>query len=61
MQSPIPLGINDNIYREFTNSKMPNFVFFSLSECKKRKCRSHGKRKMATFVKFVQKNAKILL
>ena len=46
MQSPFPLGLNDNIYHEGNISKMPDFdVFFSVLECKKRKSRSHGKRK----------------
>ena len=46
LQSPFPLGFNDNIYHEGKISKMPDFdVFFFLLECKKRKSRSHGKRK----------------
>ena len=46
MQSPFPLGFNDNIYHEGNISRMPDFdVFFSVLECKKRKSRSHGKRK----------------
>ena len=28
MQSPFPLGLNDNIYKEGYNSKMPNFDAF---------------------------------
>ena len=59
LQSHFPLGFNDNIYHEGNISKMPDFdVVFSLLECKKRKSRSHGKRKMATLsAKFVLKNA----
>ena len=45
MQSPFPLGFNDNIYHEGNISKMPDFDFFSVLEYKKRKSRSHGKRK----------------
>ena len=46
MQSPFPLGFNDNIYHEGNISKMPDFdVFFSVLECNKRKNRSHSKRK----------------
>ena len=46
LQSPFPLGFNDNIYHESNISKMPDFDgFFSLLECKKRKSRSHGERK----------------
>ena len=46
MQSPFPLGFNDNIYHEGNIYKMPDFdVFFSVLECKKRKSRSYGRRK----------------
>ena len=45
MQSPFPLGFNDNIYHEGNISKMPDFDVFSVLECKKRTSRSHGKRK----------------
>ena len=45
MQSPFPLGFNDNIYHEGNISKMPDFDVFCVLECKKRKSRSHGKRK----------------
>ena len=47
MQSPLPLGFNNNIYHEGNISKMPDFsVFFcSVLECKQRKSRYHGKRK----------------
>ena len=45
LQTPFPLGFNDNIYHEGNLSKMPNFDVFSLLECRKRKSRSHGIRK----------------
>ena len=45
MQLPFPLGFNDNIYHEGNFSEMLNFDVFSVSECKKRKRISHGKRK----------------
>ena len=45
LQSPFPLGFNDNIYHEGNISKMPDFDVFSVLVCKKRKSRSHGKRK----------------
>ena len=45
LQSPFPLGFNDNIYHEGNISKMPDFDVFSVLEYKKRKSRSHGKRK----------------
>ena len=37
LQSPFPLGFNDNIYHEVNISKMPDFDMFSFFECKKRK------------------------
>ena len=43
MQSPFPLGFNDNINHEGNISKMPDFDVLSVLECKKRKSRSHGK------------------
>ena len=49
LQSHFPLGFNDNIYHEGNISKMPDFdVFFFVLECKKRKSRSHGKRKIGS-------------
>ena len=45
MQSPFPLGLNDNIYHEGNISKMPDFDVFLFWKFKKRKIRSHGQRK----------------
>ena len=45
LQTPFPLGFNDNIYHEGNISKMPDFDRFSLLEIRKRKSRSHGIRK----------------
>ena len=45
LQTPFPLGFNDNIYHEGNISKMPDFDVFSLLEIRKRKSRSHGLRK----------------
>ena len=45
LQTPFPLGFNDNIYHEGNISKMPDFDVFSLLEIRKRKFRSHGIRK----------------
>ena len=42
LQTPFPLGLNDNIYHEGNISKMPDFDVFSLLEIRKRKSRSHG-------------------
>ena len=41
LQTPFPLGFNDNIYHEGNISKMPDFDVFSLLEIRKRKSRSH--------------------
>ena len=45
LQTPFPLGFNDNIYHEGNISKMPDFDVLTLSESRKRKSRSHGIRK----------------
>ena len=45
LESPFPLGFNDNIYHEGNISIMSDFDVFSVLECKKRKSRSHGQRK----------------
>ena len=45
LQTPFPLGFNDNIYHEGNISKMHDFDGFSLLEIRKRKSRSHGIRK----------------
>ena len=45
LQTPFPLGFNDNIYHEGNISKMSDFDVFSLLEIRKRKSRSHGIRK----------------
>ena len=42
LQTPSPLGFNENIYHEENISKMPNFDVFSLLAFRKRKSRSHG-------------------
>ena len=45
MQSPFPLGFNDNIYHEGNISKMPDFDgFFSVLERKTHKSRSQDNR-----------------
>ena len=49
LQSPFPLGFNDNIDHEGNISKMPDFDAFSLLDIKKRNKRSHGKRKNGNF------------
>lgn len=49
LQTPFPLGFNDNIYHEGNISRMPDFDIFSLLECRKRRTRSHGTRKNGNF------------
>ena len=49
LQTPFPLGFNDNIYYEGNISKMPDFDAFSLLDIKKRYKRPHGKRKNGNF------------
>ena len=49
LQTPFPLGFNDNIYHEGNISKMPDFDAFFLLDIKKRNKRSHGKRKNGKF------------
>ena len=46
LQTPYPLGFNDNIYHEGNFSKMPDFDVFSLLEFRKRTARSYGIKKM---------------
>ena len=46
LQTPFPLGFNDNIYQEGKISKISDFNIFSLLECRKRETRFHGIRKM---------------
>ena len=45
LQTPYPLGFNDNIYNEGNFSKMSDFDVFSLLEFRKRTARSHGIKK----------------
>ena len=45
LQTPHPLGFNDNIYHEGNISRLPDCDVFSLLDIRKRNNRSHGKRK----------------
>ena len=45
LQTPHPLGFNDNIYHKGNISRLPDFDVFSLLDIRKRNNRSHGKRK----------------
>ena len=49
LQTPFPLGVNDNIYHEGYISKIPDSNAFSLLDIRKRNKRSHGKRKNGNF------------
>ena len=49
LQTPFPLGFNDNIYHEGNISKMPDIDAFSLLDIKKPNKRSHGKCKNGNF------------
>ena len=53
LQTPFPLGFNDNIYHEGNISKMPDFDVFSLLEIRKRKSRSHGIRFINKGIEFI--------
>ena len=45
LQTPFPLGFNDNIYHESNIFNMPDVDVLTLSESQKRKSRFHGIRK----------------
>ena len=45
LQTPCPLGFNDNIYHQGNISKVPDFDVFSLLDIRRRNRRSRGKRK----------------
>ena len=49
LQTPHPLGFNDNIYHEDYISRLPDFDVFSLLDILKRNNRSHSKRKNGNF------------
>ena len=54
LQTPHPLGFNDNIYHEGNISRFSDFAAFSLLDIRKSNNQSHGKRKNGNL-----KNAKI--
>ena len=43
LQTPFPLGFNDNIYHQGNASKMPDFDVFSLLDIRRRNSRSRSK------------------
>lgn len=44
LQTPYPLGLNDNIYQQGNISNNPDIDIFSILSLKRRKRRSHGRR-----------------
>lgn len=54
LQTPYPLGFNDNIYHEGNISKMPDFDVFSLLDFRKRKPRSHGLRHNGNYLRKIR-------
>ena len=44
LQTPFPLGLNDNIYQQGNISKDPSIDIFNITSVRKRKTRSHGLR-----------------
>ena len=45
LQTPYPLGLNDNIYQQGNISNNPDIDIFNILSLKRRKRRSHGRRK----------------
>jgi hypothetical protein len=45
LQTPFPLGLNDNIFQQGSISKDPSIDTFSVLNIRKRKSRSHGVRR----------------
>ena len=45
LQTPFPLGFNDNVYHDSNIFRLLDFGVFSLLKIRKRKSRSHGIRK----------------
>ena len=43
LQTPFPLGFNDNIYHQGNISRMPDFDVFSLLDIRRHNRRSNGK------------------
>ena len=56
LQSPFPLGLNDNIYQSGNISKDPSIDIFKIFSIRKRKTRSHGVRKNSNIKKTITKD-----
>ena len=59
LQTPHPLGLNDNIYHEGNISRLPDFDIFSLLDIHNSNNRSHGKCKNEN-LKYKNKHVLIL-
>ena len=59
LQSPFPLGLNDNIYQAGNISKDPSIDIFKIFSIRKRKTRSHGSRKNGNIRKQSRKKMSI--
>ena len=56
LQTPFPLGLNDNIYQKFNISRNPDMDVFTILNIRKRKSRSHGARKNRNIKRFFKRN-----
>lgn len=59
LQTPFPLGLNDNIYQAGNISKNSNIDIFSILSLRKRKRRSHGIRKNHNLKRKLRKTVSI--
>ena len=60
LQTPFPLGLNDNIYQTGNISKDPSIDIFKIFSIRKRKTRSHGIRKNGNIKRKSRKKLSIL-
>lgn len=56
LQTPFPLGLNDNIYQKCNISRNPDMDVFTILNIRKRKSRSHGARKNRNIKRFFKRN-----
>ena len=59
LQTPFPLGLNDNIYQSGNISKDPSIDIFSIFSIRKRKRKSHGRRKNGNVKRKSRRNMSI--
>ena len=60
LQTPFPLGLNDNIYQSGNISKDPSIDVFKICSIVKRKTRSHGIRKNGNIKRKFRKKMSVL-